>query len=89
MKRQGKMGMTRANEVAPSGSTGAPSRPLAIRCKVAKGRLTVAFGPWRASGRWWEPGAWQREEWDVQTRDGQALGLVQTEGEWRVEAVVD
>jgi hypothetical protein len=65
------------------------SRPVAIRCKVAKGRLTIAVGPWRASGRWWEPGAWQRDEWDVQTRDGQALRLVQTEGEWRVEAVVD
>jgi len=63
--------------------------PLSIHSKVAKGTLAVALGPWRASGHWWEPGVWQRNEWDVQTRDGQALCLVQSNGEWRVEAIVD
>ncbi len=63
--------------------------PVSIHCKVAKGRLTIALGPWRASGHWWEAGAWERDEWDVQTSDGQALRLVQSEGEWRVEAIVD
>jgi protein ImuB len=63
--------------------------PLSIHCKVAKGALTVALGPWRASGHWWEAGAWERDEWNVQTRDGQALRLVQSEGEWRVEAILD
>lgn len=63
--------------------------PLAIHCKVAKGQLNVALGPWRASGQWWEPGAWQRDEWDVQTHDGLALRLVQRDGEWHVEAIVD
>jgi hypothetical protein len=49
----------------------------------------VTLGPWRASGHWWEPGAWEREEWDVQTSAGQALRLVRTGDEWRVEAVAD
>jgi protein ImuB len=67
----------------------ADTRPLAVHCNVAKGKLAVALGPWRASGHWWEAGAWERDEWDVQTHDGQALRLVQSEGEWRVEAMVD
>jgi protein ImuB len=65
------------------------STPLSIRCKVANGKLSVALGPWRVSGRWWEATAWEREEWDVATRDGQALRLVNEAGQWRVEAVVD
>jgi protein ImuB len=67
--------------------TAAP--PIAVRCAVARGKLTIALGPWRASGHWWEPGAWQREEWDVQTREGQALRLAYSHGAWRVEAVLD
>jgi len=67
----------------------ASGRPLSLRCRLASGRLSIALGPWRASGQWWEPGAWQREEWDVQTRDGEALRLVHQNGEWRVEAIVD
>jgi hypothetical protein len=63
--------------------------PLSIRCKVANGKLPVALGPWRASGRWWELGAWEREEWDVVTRDGTVLRLVDEAGQWRVEALAD
>ena len=67
----------------------ASSNPITLRCKLADGRLRVALGPWRSSGRWWEPGGWQREEWDVETARGRALRLVHTDGEWRVEAIVD
>jgi protein ImuB len=63
--------------------------PASIRSSGANGKLTVTLGPWRASGHWWEPGAWEREEWDVQTSAGQALRLVRTGDEWRVEAVAD
>lgn len=53
--------------------------------------LTLALGPWRASGHWWEPGAWTREEWDVQTLEGAVLRLVCSGSpeQWHVEAVLD
>jgi len=63
--------------------------PLTLRCSVAQGTIAIALGPWRASGQWWEPGAWERDEWDVQIQDGPALRLVQSRGDWRVEAMVD
>ena len=56
---------------------------------IAKGELKIAIGPWRASGNWWEPAAWQREEWDVATTDGTALRLVRIDNEWCVEAILD
>jgi protein ImuB len=46
-------------------------------------------GPWRASGQWWETGAWERDEWDVLTRDGKVLRLVRTPEGWRVEGILD
>ncbi len=53
--------------------------------------LATARGPWLASGHWWEPGAWSREEWDVQTTAGAVLRLVCTgSAEQRhVEAFLD
>ncbi len=53
--------------------------------------VTLALGPWRASGHWWEPGAWSREEWDVQTQEGAVLRLVcrGSPEQWHVEAVLD
>lgn len=29
------------------------------------GRIACAAGPWRASGDWWRPDVWARDEWDV------------------------
>ena len=64
-------------------------RPASIHCPIAQGRLVVTLGPWRASGRWWEPGAWQREEWDATTLRGQVLRLVRQPDGWTVDAVLD
>jgi hypothetical protein len=64
-------------------------QPLAIRCAVANGRLKLVIGPWHASGKWWEPGAWQREEWDATTANGKTLRLVRQPGGWTVEGVLD
>ncbi len=65
------------------------ARPLSLQCAVSKGQLKISVGPWRTSGHWWEPAAWQREEWDVQTRDGQVLRLVRVADDWFVEGVLD
>ncbi|MFN0066712.1 MAG: Y-family DNA polymerase, partial [Limisphaerales bacterium] len=50
--------------------------PAALRSALAAGRLAVTGGPWRAAGRWWEPGGWRRETWDVATPRGEGLRLV-------------
>lgn len=64
--------------------------PVSLQCSVANGALKIAVGPWRSSGQWWEPGqAWSREEWDVATRDGRVLRLVQRPEGWFVEGVLD
>ena len=49
----------------------------------------MTIGPWRASGNWWEPGAWEREEWDAATSDGKVIRLVRQPGGWFVEGVMD
>ena len=70
-------------------STGESPRPLVVRGGLAAGRLKITLGPWRASGRWWEPGAWSREDWDVETTDGTAVRLSRTAAGWRVTDVLD
>ena len=63
--------------------------PVSLRCAVANGRLQVTVGPWRASGQWWEAGAWQREEWDASTSDGKVIRLVRQSSGWSVEGILD
>lgn len=73
-----------------SGDAGREPVPVALNCPVARGRITMALGPWRASGHWWEEtGAWARDEWDVQLADGPVLRLVRSREGWQVEALLD
>jgi protein ImuB len=65
------------------------SRPVSIRCALTQGRLKILVGPWRASGHWWEPEGWEREEWDASTSDGQVIRLVHQPEGWFVEGVID
>jgi protein ImuB len=65
------------------------SEPVSIQCALANGKLKIAVGPWRASGHWWQTDAWERDEWDVLTRDGKVLRLVRTPEGWRVEGILD
>jgi protein ImuB len=65
------------------------SEPVSIQCALANGKLNIAVGPWRASGHWWETGAWERDEWDVLTRDGKVLRLTRTPEGWQVEGILD
>ncbi|PYI87584.1 MAG: hypothetical protein DME26_05715 [Verrucomicrobia bacterium] len=67
----------------------AGDRPVFIRSAVGRGKLKSVMGPWRASGNWWESGAWEREEWDGVTRDGAVLRLVRRPEGWFVEGILD
>jgi protein ImuB len=64
-------------------------RPVSIRCAVTQGTLRVTLGPWRTSGQWWEPNAWQREEWDAESSDGSVVRLNQNSAGWQVEGILD
>lgn len=65
------------------------SRPISIRCPVARGPFRQVIGPWRASGHWWGPEAWEREEWDAATQEGLVIRLVHQPDGWFVEGVMD
>lgn len=64
-------------------------KPISIQCEVARGQLKIAVGPWRTSGHWWEPAAWERDEWDVVTQDGKVLRLIRQQESWFVEGILD
>jgi protein ImuB len=64
-------------------------QPAVVNCPLFAGAIVEARGPWRLSGGWWESTGWQRQEWDVETRDGELYRLVQQNEEWVVEGVLD
>jgi protein ImuB len=45
-------------------------RPVRIRARGISGNIIACAGPWRISGDWWTPIAWQRDEWDVEFETG-------------------
>ena len=64
-------------------------RPLSVRCGVVNGKLKIIVGPWRASGHWWEPGAWSRDDWDVETVSGTVARLSRDTDGWHVTDLLD
>jgi protein ImuB len=72
-----------------SKETSPSPRPISIRCALARGKLKIVLGPWRASGNWWDPGGWEEEEWDATTGDGQVIRLVRRAEDWFVEGIMD
>lgn len=91
----GAAGAARAAHRTPPIAAAKPSlapcfaRPVSIGCALSRGRLKLVKGPWRASGRWWEPAAWQREDWDATTDNDRTIRLVQQLEGWFVEGVMD
>lgn len=64
--------------------------PQAFCGERVEGEIVRVRGPWRSSGRWWElDRAWEREEWDVETRDGQLFRLCRCGQRWAVEGIYD
>jgi protein ImuB len=64
-------------------------RPALLRCPVFTGPIAGARGPWRLSGHWWDHRAWERDEWDVQTRDGGLFRLARHNEQWFVDGILD
>ncbi len=66
-----------------------PGQPVAVQSPVASGRTREARGPWRCSGHWWEPMAWDYVEWDLETEGGECVRIREQSERWTVEAVGD
>ena len=43
--------------------------PAAFVFRAARYRVERAYGPWIASGDWWNPTLWAAQQWDVIARD--------------------
>jgi protein ImuB len=44
--------------------------PKRLWSRAVQGEIIQASGPWRSSGDWWRPDAWDRDEWDLALSDG-------------------
>jgi protein ImuB len=66
-------------------------RPVRVTSPLVNGRVVMAKGPWRTSGDWWTPEAWNRDEWDVAVESGALyrLFLEIDSGRWFVEGSYD
>jgi hypothetical protein len=63
-------------------------QPTSIRNARTNASVLRSQGPFRASGQWWE-NVWSREEWDVETRQGELYRLVRKSNQWFVEGAYD
>lgn len=64
--------------------------PVSIYATQVSGRVEHASGPWRTSGDWWEQEKlWNRDEWDIQTRDGSLYRIYRENENWFLEGVYD
>jgi protein ImuB len=63
--------------------------PSRISSTLVSGRIASVLGPYRLSGHWWEPGAWQLEEWDIALAGGGLYRIAKSAGAWRIEGVYD
>ncbi len=75
----------KAQVEAPSG------RPALVLAGQVHGKVLASAGPWRTSGEWWTPGAWDRDEFDVALSDGALyrIYLDRPRGRWFVEGSYD
>jgi protein ImuB len=64
--------------------------PISVQASQAGGRVEQASGPWRTSGDWWEQEKlWNRDEWDIRTRDGSLYRIYRENENWFLEGVYD
>lgn len=65
------------------------SRPSHLSSCSASGKIVSAQGPYRLSGNWWEPNAWQIEEWDIALADGALYCIARHGKQWLLEGCYD
>jgi protein ImuB len=82
--RQLRPGRPAAVQVEPG-----TNQPVEVRGTPGAGAVQAATGPWRASGHWWEPEAWWREDWEVATATGEVQRLTRTAEGWQLTGVLD
>lgn len=82
--RQLRPGRPAAVQVEPG-----TNQPVEVRGTPGAGAVQAATGPWRASGHWWEPEAWWREDWEVATATGEVQRLTRTAEGWHITGVLD
>ncbi|HEX8296433.1 MAG TPA: hypothetical protein VF593_09045 [Chthoniobacteraceae bacterium] len=63
-------------------------RPVRVFSEKAFGEVTACRGPWRGSGDWWNPRAWERIEWDVQV-GAECYRLAHQGGAWFLDGSYD
>jgi protein ImuB len=69
---------------------GQPTRIKGRDKRSLQGKVLHASGPWRASGDWWRPDAWGRDEWDVAVEGGLCrIYRDLRDDAWFVEGVYD
>lgn len=65
------------------------TRPVAVVSCPATGAVSRQAGPYRLSGRWWDAGRWELEEWDVELAEGGVFRLARRGRIWTVEGCYD
>ena len=69
----------------------AQGQPQQIWTRMIQGRIVNIAGPWRSSGDWWRPDAWNRDEFDLLLSDGALYRLVRDRAarKWLLEGSYD
>jgi hypothetical protein len=64
------------------------NKPVLMHSPQFTGPIKEARGPWRISGNWWENG-WGRDEWEIETTNGDLFRLAQQNDAWSIEGALD
>jgi protein ImuB len=83
------LGLRRFRPASPARVEMRGDQPALLCSPAFTGPIARASGPWRISGQWWDNQTWGREEWDIQTRDGDLFRLVRQQDQWAIEGVFD
>ena len=69
-------------------------QPVSVNSQAVSGNITIATGPWLASGDWWTDAPWNRAEWDIELASGGLYRVYQTliepgQPHWFLEGMYD
>lgn len=67
----------------------ANNRPAQFRSAKVQGAVRAGKGPYKASGNWWDPQAWDRAEWDVELENGALCQCHSSGGQWALDGIYD